>query len=156
MCKRPLTPQEQKALISRFTVPNSLTTGRPQSDGINVVISWFGFPGGFVTTTRSSDGLSGRNVTTPFHVFTGTVERSIVNTPDGAYMQTHGYGGYGSANLQPQPINVSGLIAGLGPGFSVDYGEMLDSINNVVGPEVFNHVDKQATRYAKHHFPGCD
>lgn len=66
-------------------------------------------------------------------------------------MQTHGYGGYGSLNL-PSPSPYASMETG---GVALDLGEMLDSINNAVGPDVFNNVDKQAALYAKSHFPGC-
>lgn len=151
MCQRPLTQQEQRDLINRFTVPNTYTRGRPQSAGTNLVVSWFVVPGGFVTTTFSADGLAGRNVTIPFHVFVGVVDRSISNTTSGAYMETHGYGGYGSLNLPP-PSPSASLETG---GTNLDLGGMLDLINNATGPVIFNDVDEQAARYAKHNFPGC-
>jgi RHS repeat-associated protein len=154
MCNRPLTPQEKKELISRFTVPNSYTLGQPKTAG-TYLVAHRGIPGGIVTTTFSPDGAAGKNETSPFHIFTGTVERTIVNTDSGAYMQTHGYGGYGSMNLPPQQPNVSMAIAGLGIVITTDYGSALDSVNNSVGPDVFNNVDKQAALYAKSHFPGC-
>jgi hypothetical protein len=40
-------------------------------------------------------------------------------------------------------------------GVAIDLGLALDAINDIYGTEVFNNVDKQAARYAKHHFPEC-
>jgi hypothetical protein len=105
-------------------------------------------PARHITTTFSPDGLSGQNETTPFHIFRGIVVRSIVNTSDGAYMKTHGYGGYGLGNAVIPPSMETGGVA-------IDLGLALDAINDIYGTEVFNNVDKQAARYAKHHFPEC-
>ncbi len=148
MCKRPLTEAEWKDLVRRFTVPNIYTTGRPQSEGTNLVVNRWSIPGGFVTTRFFAGGLVGTNVTTPFHIFRGTVERSIVNTPDGAFMLTHGYGGYGLGNAVIPPSIETG-------GEAIDLGLALDGINDIYGPEIFNDLDKQAARYARHHFSGC-
>jgi RHS repeat-associated protein len=154
MCDRPLTEDEQRDLIRRFTVPSSYTTGSIQSENgdINMVANWFGWPGGFVTTTYSPDGLVGTNVTTPIHIFKGTVERSILNTEHGSYMQTHGTGGYGSLNL-PAPSPSASMATGAGP--AIDIGWALDFLNQKWGPGIFNDVDEQAALYAKWHFPGC-
>jgi hypothetical protein len=89
-----------------------------------MVANAFGIPGGWVTTTFSPDGLTGMNVTTPFHVFMGTVERGIINTDSGAYMLTHGYGGYPS---MPPPSQ----YASSETTSSVDLGEILDGINDI-------------------------
>ena len=113
-----------------------------------MVANRWGVPGGFVTTTYTNDGLVGTNVTTPFHVFRGTVHRTIVNTSDGAYMSTHGYGGYGLGNAVIPPSIETG-------GEAIDLGLALDGLNDKYGPEIFNNADKQAARYSKHHFPGC-
>src|SRR5882757_8212043 len=107
------------------------------------------FPGGWVTTTFSEDGTSGANVTTPFHVFTGTVERSIINTDGGAYIQTHGHGGYSQLPQSQSPY------ASLETGFNVDIGGLLDLVNDSTGPSVFNDVDQEAAEYAQNNFPGC-
>ncbi len=149
MCNRPLTTQEKQAVISRFTVPNFLTLGQPQSAGINLVM--MPLPGGFVTTTFAANGLLGTNVTTPFHVFTGTVDRSISNRSDGAYMNTHGYGGYAPVSLPP-PDPFASMETG---GAELNLGEILDNLNAVAGPEIFNLADQQAARCAQAHFPGC-
>ncbi len=154
VCKRPLTQDEEKDLISRFTVPNDGTIGNVQTKGTNMV--WraaYVVPGGFVTTTFADDGLSGRNVTQTVHVFAGTVDRWIDNTRSGAFMMTHGYGGYGSSNYTP-PNPYASMETGGWAG-SVDLGGMLDSINDSAGPAIFNHVDEKAAEYAKAHFPGC-
>jgi hypothetical protein len=149
LCRRPLTEREQRDLISRFTVPNVYTQDQPKTAGTYLVANTSGMPGGWVTTTFSPDGLSGANVTTPVHVFTGVVERSISNTNSGAYMLTHGYGGYSS---QPQsPPQYSSLETG----FSVDFGGLLDLINDGTGPSVFNDVDQEAAEYAMTYFSGC-
>jgi len=102
-----------------------------------------------VTTTFSEDGTSGANVTTPFHVFTGTVERSIINTDGGAYIQTHGHGGYSQLPQSQSPY------ASLETGFNVDIGGLLDLVNDSTGPSVFNDVDQEAAEYAQNNFPGC-
>lgn len=151
MFKRPLTAKQQRDLISRFTVPNGYLQGRPRSEGLNLVVTRFGMPGGVVRTTYSPDGTRGTNVTTPFHVFTGIVERSIENTTTGAYMVTHGYGGYPEMNLPPPNPFASMETMGT----YMDLGDFLDSINAATGPEIFNSVDKQAALYARTHFPGC-
>jgi RHS repeat-associated protein len=155
VCKRPLTKGEVKELIGRFTAPNeyNLLLGRAQGEGTHMV-AFYGIPGGWVTTTFSHDGTIGTNTTTPFHVFTGTVDRWIDNTPDGAYMRTHGTGGYGVSNLQPG-VNMSNYVAGLGPSVTVDWGRTLDNINQVMGPVIFDHVDSYVRDYVKDHFSGC-
>ena len=155
VCKRPLTEEEVKELISRFTVPNeyNILFGQTQGEGTHIVAMWF-IPGGQVTTTFSNNGTVGTNTTTPFHVFVGTIDRWIDNTPNGAYMRTHGTGGYGV--LRPQPSgNMSGYIAGLAPSAPVDWGQVLDNVNQAVGPAVFNRVDSYVTDYVKDHFSGC-
>src|SRR5581483_11530257 len=148
VCNRPLTAREGRDLISRFTVPNVYTQDQPKtSGGTYLVANTSGIPGGWVTTTFAPDGLQGANVTTPFHVFTGTVVRTLVNTSGGAYIQTHGYGGYGS--LQMPPVDSGGMFA------FFDIGRLLDSINDLTGPAVFNDVDQEAAEYAAMFFPGC-
>jgi RHS repeat-associated protein len=148
VCNRPLTTQEQGDLISRFTVPNSYTLGQPKAPGTYMVAAW-GIPGGWVNTTFTPDGLAGTNTTTPFHVFTGVVQRSITNTSNGAYMLTHGTGGYSSLPQSQSPS------ASLETGFSVDIGGALDVINDATGPIIFNNVDQAAAAYAKANFAGC-
>jgi RHS repeat-associated protein len=147
ICQRPLTAPEISDLISRFTVPNVYLQGQPLSAGIHMVAAW-GIPGGFVTTTFSADGLTGFNKTTPFHIFTGTVVRSVDNTGTGADMVTYGYGGY-PPGLPTSP-NSSSLTTS-----SIDIGAILDQMNNVTGPMVFNAVDQQAARFAQNHYTGC-
>jgi RHS repeat-associated protein len=145
-CKRPLTPQEHKDLVSRFTVPNNYLQGRPRLAGTYLVAWWL--PGGWVTTRFSPDGLTGTNRTTPFHVFAGVVEVTSRNTDGGAYMAAHGYGGYGRGNVVIPPSIETG-------GEAIDLGLALDGINDVFGPAAFGHVFDQAAQYAKKHFPGC-
>jgi RHS repeat-associated protein len=147
ICQRALTAPEISDLISRFTVPNVYLQGQPLGAGIHMVAAW-GIPGGFVTTTFSADGLRGFNQTTPFHIFTGTVVRSIDNTGIGADMVTYGYGGYPSV-LPTSPYSSSLTTS------SIDLGAILDQINDALGPVVFNAVDQQAARFAQHHYPGC-
>lgn len=149
LCKRPLTAQEQRDLISRFTVPNIYTQGRPKSAGTYLVANDWGIPGGWVTTSFTPDGLIGTNVTTPLHVFTGVVQRTISNTGGGAYMLTHGYGGYPSMPDSAAPYG------SLETGVVVDVGGLLDLINDEAGPSIFSAVDQAAAAYAKAHFPGC-
>ena len=155
VCQRQLTPYEQRDLISRFTVPNVYTQGQPKGPGTYMVASSLGFipgdlgiPGGWVTTTFSADGLVGTNITTPFHIFSGTVTRSISNTGSGAYMVTHGYGGYPS--LPPPEPNASSLTTAY-----IDLGGLLDQINDQTGPVVFSGVDQAALAYATLNYPGC-
>ena len=149
VCRRPLTEQEQSDLISRFTVPNVFTQGQPKAPGTYLVVNNWGVPGGWVNTTFSADGLTGTNTTTPFHVFTGTVQRTVLDTSDGAYMLTHGTGGYSSLPQSQSPY------ASLETGFNVDIGGLLDLINDVTGPAVFDNVDQAAASYAAANFPGC-
>jgi RHS repeat-associated protein len=149
ICQRALTPQEQSDLISRFTVPNVYTQGQPKTPGTYMVANGWGIPGGWVNTTFTQDGLAGTNATTPFHVFTGVVTRGIVNSSGGAYMVTHGTGGYSSLPQSPSPYESSET------GFSVDIGGLLDAINDLTGPPVFNAVDQAAAAYAQANFPGC-
>lgn len=149
ICKRPLTDQEKRDLISRFTVPNVYTEGIPKSQGIHLVANSWGIPGGWVDTTFSPNGLTGQNVTTPFHVFTGTVQRTISNTGSGAYMLTHGYGGYSQL---PPPSPFASMETG---DLTVDLGSLLDLVNQEAGPGIFDKVDQEAAAYAKAHYPGC-
>jgi hypothetical protein len=150
VCRRRLTEQEQQALIRRFTVPNTYTQGRPQSSGTNLVAT-LGIPLGFVTTTFAPNGLAGRNVTTPAHPLSGIVDRSIVNTDAGAIMVTHGFGGYRSLGL-PAGSQYASMEAG---STEVDVGAAIDALNDLLGPAIFDAVDRQAARYASAHFPGC-
>ena len=106
--------------------------------------SW-GIPGGWVNTSFTPDGLSGTNVTTPFHIFAGTVDRTISNTDGGAYMLTHGYGGYPEVPI-PSPYDGSEVA---------DLGYVLDLVNDATGPSVFNAVDQAAAKYAQANFAGC-
>jgi hypothetical protein len=149
VCQRPLTPQEQSDLVSRFTVPNVYTQGQPKLPGTYLVANNWGIPGGWVNTTFTPDGLAGTNTTTPFHVFTGVVQRSITNTSDGAVMLTHGTGGYSTLPQSQSPDE------SLETGFSVDIGGALDVINELSGPTIFNSVDQAAAAYAKANFAGC-
>lgn len=128
-------------------MPNVYLQGQPLGAGIHMVAAW-GIPGGFVTTTFSADGLTGFNQTTPFHIFTGTVVRSVDNTDTGADMVTYGYGGY-PPGLPTSP-NSSSLTTS-----SIDIGAILDQMNNEMGPAVFNAVDQQAARFAQNHYSGC-
>jgi RHS repeat-associated protein len=151
VCRRPLTEEEQQQLLNRFTVPNVYTQGQPQGPGVHMVASpWtLGLPGGWVTTSFTDNGLGGINTTTPFHVFTGVVTRQISNSGGVAYMETRGTGGYNSQLPPPSPDSSSLTTA------FVDIGELLDMINQMFGPLVFDAVDQQAARYAAAHFPGC-
>ena len=88
-------------------------------------------------------------MTTPLHVFTGTVVRTVTNTDSSAFMQTHGFGGYASPPQAPSPY------ASLETGFSVDIGGILDDINDATGPIIFNAVDQAAAAFAQANFPGC-
>jgi hypothetical protein len=115
------------------------------------MVARWGIPGGVVTTRFSSDGFTGTNTTTPFHVFTGTVDVWSFNTDSASYMAAHGYGGYGSLNLPP-PQPYASMETG---GVPFDLGGALDVSNNLAGPEVFNEVFKQAALYAESNFPGC-
>lgn len=133
--------------MSRFTVPNVYTQDQPKvSGGTYLVANASGIPAGWVTTTFSPDGLTGTNVTTPFHVLSGTVVRQLVNTPSGAYIQTQGYGGY---NTFIPPETSAGMLSPL------DLGAMIDSLNDIIGPEVFSTLDQDAAGYAGMFFPGC-
>jgi hypothetical protein len=111
-----------------------------------VVNDWI-LPGGFVTTAYPSTGV-GTNTTTPFHVFSGTVVRQVVNSAGGASIETNGYGGYGRL-----PTFDSGTdMIDMAP---TDLGDLLDGLNDSMGPAIFNGVDKAAATYAQSHYPGC-
>ena len=104
VCRRALTPAEARDLISRYTVPNS-NMGTKSGEGYHIV-DVGGIAGGVVYTSYSANGLAGRNVTTPFHVFVGTVDQSIGYSGGASYINTHGYG-YAGSSLFNQ---ASGLI----------------------------------------------
>ena len=115
-----------------------------------MVATW-GIPGGWVNTTFTPDGFTGQNTTTPFHVFTGVVQRTIANTSSGAEMLTHGTGSYSALSLPPPSPYASMETSG----GRVDIGEMLDLINDATGPSIFNNADRAAAAYANAKFPGC-
>ncbi|CUS44669.1 MAG: RHS repeat-associated core domain-containing protein [Pseudomonadota bacterium] len=131
ICSRPLTNSEGRDLISRFTVPNS-NAGRPSKAGFQIV-DFQGIPGGFVITSYSADGLAGRNVTTPYHAFVGTVDQSISISGGRTYINTHGYGTAGNDAV----------------------GRARDAVNEVGGKMVFDLLDQQAAAYAKRAYKGC-
>ena len=121
----------RRDLISRFTVPNS-NAGRPSKAGFQIV-DFQGIPGGFVITSYSADGLAGRNVTTPYHAFVGTVDQSISISGGRTYINTHGYGTAGNDAV----------------------GRARDAVNEVGGKMVFDLLDQQAAAYAKRAYKGC-
>jgi RHS repeat-associated protein len=148
VCKRAMTDAEQRILVRKFTIPSIFATSRvTNDDGLYLVTNSWGIPGGWVQTTFFQNGLIGQNVTTPVHVFVGTVERSVQNRADGAHLVTRGYG---TAPLGPVMITVPGIYTGI-----ILTGPIRDSINTEQGPDLFAPYDRQATRYATHHFPGC-
>jgi hypothetical protein len=147
VCHRNLTPAEENDLIRRFTVPDSYTQGSPSTAGTYFVVNNRLEPGGWVTTAFPSTGV-GTNTTTPFHVFSGTVVRQVVNTPKGASIETTGYGGYGRLAT----FDSGAAMIDMAP---IDFGELLDALNDAMGPGIFNGLDKAAAAYAKSHYPGC-
>ena len=131
VCERALTNAEARDLISRFTVPNSFA-GFKSGSGIQVV-DVGGLPGGIVNTTYSPDGLLGRNVTTPYHAFVGTVDQSISYSGGATYINTHGYGNAGDSGI----------------------GLTRDFINGIAGKGIFEFLDTKAAIFAKIAYKGC-
>ena len=37
----------------------------------------------------------------------------------------------------------------------IDFGALLDDLNNSMGPGIFNGLEKAAAAYAKSHYAGC-
>jgi hypothetical protein len=86
---------------------------------------------GDVWTRITNDGLTIENRTMPGHIFfDGVVVRTLTQSEDGAwYVTTHGFGN----NVQP--------------GTNV--------VNQLVGPEVFNELDRQMrANIERHHAKG--
>ena len=132
VCRRQLTAAEEKDLLSRYAVPNAYEMGNSLGNGEYVVTNQVGIPGGIVQTTFSSGGLAARNVTTPVHVFVGTIVRSFSSSGGASYMDTHGFGNAGP-----------------------DIGVLRDELNMDLGPGLFNWLDENAAAYARGHYPGC-
>lgn len=81
--------------LARYSVPG-LDPSRPAiNDGLYLVEDpRSGFPGGYVRTRMSADGLRVVNRTLPFHVFyDGQIERVATQAPNGAWnVTTRGVG----------------------------------------------------------------
>tara|TARA_R110000772_G_scaffold44732_8_gene102838 strand:+ start:2759 stop:3196 length:438 start_codon:yes stop_codon:yes gene_type:complete len=90
-------------------------------------------PGGIVYTTFSSDGLAGRNVTTPVHSLVGTVDQTIVDRGGRSYLNTHGYGSAGDSWFR----------------------RFRDNANDSWGPVIFDNVGSKAALYAAAYYKGC-
>lgn len=133
VCNRPLTPSEQRDLLSRFSVPSIFDEGFPAGNGEYLVTNSQGIPGGFVQTTFSPDGLAVTNVTTPVHAFVGTVVRSVGVSGGSTFIDTHGFGDAGDSLL----------------------GQLRDENNQAFGPGIFDQLDSLALRYAAANLPGC-
>ena len=132
VCRRQLTNAEGADLLSRYAVPNTYEMGYSLSNGEYFVTNQAGAFGGFVTTTFSSGGLVARNVTTPVHVFVGTIVRSVSNSGGASYIDTHGFGNAGP-----------------------EIGVFRDELNMDLGPGLFRFFDENAALYAQSHYPGC-
>jgi hypothetical protein len=146
ICSRALTDDEKRKIINKFTVPSIFATsyGARNEEGLYLVTTAFGLPGGFVNTTFFDGGLVGQNVTTPIHGLVGTVQREVVNRADGAYITTHGFGTAPLGLIYIPKFNVL---------FSI--GQFRDRMNDKFGPGIFSAYDKQVARYAQNHFEGC-
>ena len=132
VCRRQLTNAEGADLLSRYAVPNTYEMGYSLSNGEYFVTNQAGMFGGFVQTTFSAGGLVATNVTTPVHVFVGTIVRSIASSGGASYINTHGFGNSGP-----------------------DIGVLRDDLNMDLGPGLFKFFDENAAAYAKSHYPGC-
>jgi len=133
VCKRPLSATEAADLLSRYAVPNEFLNGDPVSNGEHLVTNGWGLPGGFVQTTFTANGFAATNVTTPVHVFVGTIVRSIGIVNGSTIINTHGYGNAGSSTI----------------------GRFRDENNQEFGPGIFSALDSKAADYAASHIPGC-
>jgi hypothetical protein len=129
-CRAELTcsAEEFADQLARFSVPGR-DASIPVEDGKTyfVVDPKTGFPAGWVTTTISEDGLRVVNRTLPFHLFyDGVVERRAIQAEDGSWhVITRGVG--------------NNVI----PGMNV--------VNQAVGPEVFNDLDRRLRENIERH-----
>ena len=119
-------------IIRTYTVPRptGLEVYLPDGTSTNLVIHPdFWNPGGFVESSFNHTTLCGRNVTTPNHIFEGTVERCLVEENGQLVMQTRGYG--------------------------PDAGAFYNWLNDLVGPGTFDALDRNAFVYVGTRTPGC-
>jgi RHS repeat-associated protein len=148
VCRRPLTEGEQVDLVGRFGIPNGYTQGRPQGgSGLHLVTAW-GIPGGVVRSEFAQDGRSVRNTTTWLHAFVGTIDRRVESSSSAGYFATYGQGSAGTNTVPHNTQNLS-MFTFYSP------AAMRDLANQAFGPEIFESADRQAYRYARHHFEGC-
>lgn len=129
--ERPLTTDEQKDLLSRFSVPDWFA-GFKHDEGLHLVTLGT-MPGGVVNTAFFSNGLKVTNTTTPVHTFVGTIDRQIVVSDGATYIETHGYGNAGDGW----------------------FGGFRDAVNQLYGPAIFLDLDSSAAYYAFWLYGGC-
>jgi len=123
-------------MMSRYGYPGQ-NQGQPLQPGRQfAVVSVAGIPGGLVTSTLNGNQVS--NVTTPLHVFTGTIDRQSFVSGGRTYITTHGYGTSGGLLLPGLPPITPPII--FVPGGAVD------AVNQVSGPLIFNSLDADAAR----------
>jgi hypothetical protein len=147
VCRRPLSAAERRDLVSRFTVPSALWFGAKGVEKPGTyAVTWYGVPGGFVTTSYTPDGFTGTNVTTWAHVFQGNVDRSALNIDGAGYMSTHGYR---TAPIFEPPMTSYSMF----PSMPVE--GIIDSYNQTKAPEIFASYDQRALEYAQENFDGC-
>jgi RHS repeat-associated protein len=144
VCQRELTSQQQADALSRFAFPGQNPSVPVTNNGLNLVRDptvAFGPPGGWIITTVGADGRSITNATTPIHVFSGTIDRSIYALNGRTYVTTHGTG------------TSSGWYGPIG-GTAVP-GSAFDWVNQFHGQQIFNAVDAAMGEYLDGEVPGC-
>jgi RHS repeat-associated protein len=138
VCRAALSDAGQTAALASSVFPgqdpnvpfrnNSLNLVRDRTMGMA--------PGGFVRSTIS--GHTGTNLTTPLHVFSGSVDRTIFANSTGTYVTTHGVGTSPGVML---PIFVPGPV--------------LDAINQIHAPQIFNAEDAALAERLAASNPAC-
>ena len=115
--------------MSRYSLPGR-SPDQPVQSGQQYVVRdpATGLPVGLVTTNISSDGLTVQNVTQPLHVlYDGQITRTAQKLPDGSWW-----------------VTTVGIGNNVIPGMA--------TLNQEIGPEIFNALDTQMRQnIAQHH-----
>ncbi len=147
-----LSIEDLQAIIGWFTIPRqyaSLVDARTldPTDETLVTHPMLGFPGGWVTTTLSDDGLSGENtVVARRHVLAGTVTRTLMITSRRQLLIATVGVGTSTAVLS---VSTGGGVVG------IPIGDIIDAINEPLGRNVFNAQGRVAADVLGSLFPGC-
>lgn len=125
---------QQQNLMALFTVPRFNLFLVDARNGVAGVTRYLvthpdnGAPGGYVTSELTADGLSGTNTTVDgLHIFQGTVTRTLTT------------------------VNGQLVISTFGVGTS-DF-ETMDAINSLLGPGIFDALDRHAADRMRIVFP---